>query len=43
MKKTKQGAPYETPTLEIALIEPLDVITTSGETGDGMYDEGGWT
>lgn len=43
VKKTKEGAPYETPTLEIALIERADVITTSGGTDDGMYDENGWT
>ena len=34
VRKTKQGAPYETPALEVALLEPDDVITTSSENGD---------
>ena len=44
MDRTKNGAPYETPSLEIALIEREDVIITSGNgIDDGNYDENGWT
>ena len=43
MNKTKNGAPYETPTLEVAHIEREDVISTSGEGNEGVYDGNGWT
>lgn len=44
VRKTKQRAPYEAPALEVALLEPDDVITTSSGNGDdGVYDENGWT
>ena len=40
--KTKSGAHYETPILEVALIGREDVIATSGDVLDD-YDENGWT
>ena len=44
VKKTKSGAPYETPRLDVLLIERADIVTASGDCAiDGDYDEGGWT
>ena len=44
VKKTKSGAPYETPRLDVLLIERADIVTASGDyVIDGDYDESGWT
>ena len=42
MKETKNGAPYETPRMEVVLIEHGDVISTS-LISEGDYDQNGWT
>ena len=42
VKKSQNGELYETPTLDVVLIDRADVITTSPVSKDD-YDQNAWT